>query len=111
MNGGVLRLHGSRETIDRTSTFALSLPDSVLTKLIASSGGVLNEEDAPRSLELHCASKQVYCTHGNHYAAEMIDELAPKGVTRLSFLHYSTLDDVQRVIEVVTGFFHEHKLL
>lgn len=56
-------------------------------------------------VELHCAKNGVYCTHGNHYAPQMMDELAPTGVTRISFLHYSTVADVERVLEVIGEFF------
>jgi len=45
----------------------------------------------------------VRCTHGNHYAVSLVDEALdlPQGVTRLSFMHYNTLAEVDRVVDIV----------
>ena len=39
-------------------------------------------------------------SHGNHYAPALVeDELGcPQGVTRLSFMHYSTTQDLDRAL-------------
>ena len=43
------------------------------------------------------------CTHGNHYAVELVDKKMdlPGGVSRLSFLHYNTVEEVERVVSIL----------
>ena len=45
----------------------------------------------------------VACTHGNHYAVELVDKKMelPGGVSRLSFLHYNTVEEVERVVNIL----------
>ena len=45
----------------------------------------------------------VACTHGNHYAVELVDNKMnlPEGVTRLSLLHYNTVEEVERVVNIL----------
>ena len=83
---GRVRLLGSREVGDRTPTFALALPVS----------------RDPLALVTGLNAAGVACTHGNHYAVGLVDEvLAPAGVTRLSFMHYNTLQEVDTVVSIV----------
>ena len=48
-------------------------------------------------------SARVRCTHGNHYAVGLVEEGLgePGGVTRLSFMHYNTLQEVDRVVDIL----------
>ena len=87
-----MRLYGSRNETGRTPTFALSLGP----KFSRSDPGLLTAELNKRG---------VNCSHGNHYAVELVDRRlgleAGMGVTRLSFLHYNTLEEVDTVAEML----------
>ena len=45
----------------------------------------------------------VACTHGNHYAVELVNNKMDlkEGVTRLSLLHYNTLQEVETVVNII----------
>lgn len=55
------------------------------------------------TLAEHLVARGIYCTHGNHYAPVLVeDELQrPEGVTRVSFMHYNTLEEVDRVVQAL----------
>jgi cysteine desulfurase family protein (TIGR01976 family) len=83
---GRLRLLGTRDPAHRTPTFALAAagPD-------------------PQQLVRGLTGRGVRCTHGNHYAVGLVEQGLgePEGVTRLSFMHYNTLEEVDRVVAVL----------
>lgn len=84
---GKLRLLGSTDPKYRTPTFALSQTQASDPSILVRA---LNEAG-------------VRCTHGNHYAVSLVDEALDlqQGVTRLSFMHYNTLAEVDRVVDIV----------
>ncbi len=78
---------------ERTSTFALGFEDGrdpdVLTQQLAKEDGI-------------------YCTSGNHYCTFWDRDFGPRyglddvtGATRIGFLHYNTLSEVDRVLEAL----------
>ena len=85
-----LQVHGVTsidKVSDRTATFAVSvdgLHPEVLCKQLTDAG--------------------IYCTSGNHYCTFWDEYFGDKGlngidgVTRIGFLHYNTMDDVERVL-------------
>jgi len=87
LEAGKLRLLGSTNPTTRTPTFALSQPQT----------------SDPTSLVRALNEAGVRCTHGNHYAVSLVDEAlaSPQGVTRLSFMHYNTLEEVERVADII----------
>ena len=89
-------MYGSRSASDRTPTFAINLTEATMTRL-----GVSD----PAHLTSQLNSRGVNCSHGNHYAVELVDRRlgleAGLGVTRLSFLHYNTLEEVDAVVEML----------
>jgi len=91
-----LRLHGSRDVGDRTPTFALS----VQAREESSSSAVV---PPPEILTEELNRRNIYCTHGNHYAPSLVDDVLrkPNGVTRVSFLHYNTLEEVDFVVQSI----------
>ena len=85
-----MRLYGSRNETGRTPTFALSLG----SRYPGSDPGLLTAELNKRG---------VNCSHGNHYAVELVDKRLEldTGVTRLSFLHYNNMQEVDTVLEMI----------
>ena len=74
----------------RTPTFALTL-------------GPGCQSSEPGHLTAELNKRGVNCSHGNHYAVCLVDEvLAPAGVTRISLMHYNTLQEVDTVLGIVT---------
>jgi selenocysteine lyase/cysteine desulfurase len=96
--GLALRLHGSAASDGhvRTPTFALSASGC----LDGVNGG---EPVGATYLVEQLNARQIYCTHGNHYAVHLVgEELAmPTGVTRVSFLHYNSEADVDTVLSAM----------
>ena len=45
----------------------------------------------------------VYCTHGNHYAVQLVEDALGQvdGVTRVSLMHYNTLDEVDEILNIL----------
>merc|ERR1719244_2190513 len=83
-----LILFGTRDPTSRTPTFAV----------------VLNTETGvrdPEHLVTRLNEEGVNCTHGNHYAPHLVEESLSRreGVTRISFMHYNTMQEVDRVVE------------
>ena len=89
-------MYGSRIASDRTPTFAINLTEAAMKRL-----GVTD----PAHLTSQLNNLGVNCSHGNHYAVELVDRRlgleAGVGVTRLSFLHYNTLEEVDTVAEML----------
>ena len=87
-------MFGSRNIDDRTPTFALNLTEDTMKRL---------GESDPRYLTSELNKRGVACSHGNHYAVELVDKKLglTRGVTRLSFLHYNTLNEVDAVIDMI----------
>ena len=48
----------------------------------------------------------IYCTHGNHYAPDLVENCLnePKGVTRISLLHYNTIEEVDKILDVIDKY-------
>ena len=85
-----MRLYGSRNETGRTPTFALSL------------GPEFSRSD-PGLLTAELNKRGVNCSHGNHYAVELVDKTLEldTGMTRLSFLHYNNMQEVDTVLEMI----------
>eukprot|EP00041_Stephanoeca_diplocostata_P024894 m.641204 g.641204 ORF g.641204 m.641204 type:complete len:768 (-) comp22628_c0_seq2:388-2691(-) len=83
------RTAGRSGTLDRTPTFAIS----------PSQSDVLGGD----TLAEHLVARGIYCTHGNHYAPVLVEDALqrPEGVTRISFMHYNTLGEVDRVVSAL----------
>jgi len=92
MKEGMVNLYGSLDPSDRTPTFAIVLTDLVKKNL---------ESSDPYYLAKKLNERQIFCTHGNHYAVELVEKSLKQvdGVTRLSFLHYNTSQDVDKVVD------------
>lgn len=75
-------VHGVAEVEGRAATFAVSKQDV-----------------APAALVAHLRSLNVYVTHGTHYCPALWAALGlAEDVTRISFLHYNSCADVERVV-------------
>ena len=87
-----IRLLGSRNVEERTPTFALTL------------NGCDNVKET--DLVDYLSENNILCTHGNHYAPDLVDNCLrePLGVTRISLLHYNTIDEVDRIVKVVNEY-------
>ena len=85
-----MRLYGSRTETGRTPTFALSL-------------GPGCPRSDPGHLTAELNKRGVNCSHGNHYAVELVDKRLEldTGLTRLSFLHYNNMQEVDTVLEMI----------
>ena len=91
-----LILYGSRTAVNRTPTFAINLSPATLEKL--------GTRD-PAHLTSELTRSGVHCSHGNHYAVELVDRrlgLEPGvGVTRISLLHYNNMQDIDKVLNII----------
>jgi len=61
----------------------------------------------PEALARWLASHQVFATHGDHYATELITRLgltAEGGTLRLGIAHYNTASEVDLVLELLAGY-------
>lgn len=89
----VLGITDTERLDSRTPTFAVVFRDA--------DGKVHDPDDVTRRL----VQRGVYCTSGNHYATfweDAGDGLSDvDGATRLGFLHYNTLSEVDRVVEAL----------
>ena len=87
-----IRLLGSRDVKERTPTFALTLNNC----------SNINEVDLVQKLN----ENNIYCTHGNHYAPYLVESCLnePKGVTRISLLHYNTIEEVDKILDVIDKY-------
>ncbi len=55
---------------------------------------------------IHTSFHQVGIRYGHFYAYTLVDELVPKldiddGVVRISLVHYNTVQEVNRIIEIL----------
>ena len=76
------RLYGIADTEGRVPTFAVQHP-------------TLSPEEVARRL----AERDVAVWHGDYYAMEIMQRLGlPDGAVRIGFVHYNTVDEVDRVI-------------
>ena len=86
LEAGRLRMFGSREPRERTPTFALAV----------------GEGRRERELVEGLTDRGVHCSHGNHYAPGLVEQgLGLEAVTRVSFMHYNTLEEVDRVADIL----------
>ncbi|CAD7939880.1 unnamed protein product [Amoebophrya sp. A120] len=84
-----IRFYGPEKAAGRTPTFALVPVGDFLGKDLVS---FLNE-------------KGIFCTAGNHYAPELTSRVhGESGWTRVSFLHYNTMEDVENVLDNLQKF-------
>ena len=90
-----IRLLGSRLSQNRTPTFALTMPNK--PDKTAAEG---------QSLIQVLNQNGILCTHGNHYAPDLVENCMnePEGVTRISFLHYNSIADVNKVNFILSKF-------
>jgi len=67
----------------RTPTFAITL-----------------ESHAPDAVATHLAERDIAVWSGNYYALEIMERLAlPDGAVRIGFVHYNTVEEVDRLLE------------
>jgi len=90
----MLTLFGSHNPRERTPTFAFCLTSVAKNRL--------GTHD-PYFLVKKLNEKNIFCTHGNHYAVELVDNSLQQveGLTRISFLHYNTVEEVDRVVDEI----------
>lgn len=84
----------------------LGVVDPDRTSLRTSTFAVAKEGHSPEQLASALCARGVWCTSGNHYAGfwdEHSGGLARNdaGMVRLSFLHYNTLQEVDRVLSAL----------
>ena len=61
----------------------------------------------PEALAGWLASHQVFATHGDHYATELITRLKlvdDGGTLRIGIAHYNTASEIDLVLELLAGF-------
>jgi cysteine desulfurase family protein (TIGR01976 family) len=76
------RLHGLPTMDGRTPTFALTHP-----------------ERSPKELATALGERGIAAWWGNYYAVEIMERLGlPDGALRIGFVHYNTLEEVDRVL-------------
>ena len=87
-----IRLLGSRDVTERTPTFALTINGC----------NTVNGVELVEKLN----QSNILCTHGNHYAPYLVENCLnePKGVTRVSLLHYNTIEEVDKIIRVLEEY-------
>ena len=73
---------------DRVPTFALNIKGK-----------------APQEISARLAEEGIFCWAGHYYALEVMEGLGlvPNGALRLGFAHYNTPDEIDRVVETVSG--------
>ena len=84
-----IRLIGSRDCKERTPTFALTLNNC--------------NHHSGVNLVQKLNKNNILCTHGNHYAPDLVENCLnePNGVTRISLLHYNTIEEVDQIVRVL----------
>lgn len=89
-----IRLLGSRNPVERTPTFALT------------TNGTSSASADSFDLVNFLNEKHIFCMHSNHYAPELVDHALkePAGLTRLSLLHYNTIEEVDRIVSAIHDF-------
>ena len=77
-----VRLHGIPTMDGRTPTFAITL-----------------ESHAPDAVAAHLAERDIAVWSGNYYALEIMVRLGlPDGAVRIGFVHYNTVEEVDRLL-------------
>jgi cysteine desulfurase family protein (TIGR01976 family) len=77
-----VRLHGAPTMDSRTPTFAITL-----------------ESHAPAAVAAHLAERDIAVWSGNYYALEIMERLGlPDGAVRIGFVHYNTVEEVDRLL-------------
>ena len=77
-----VRLHGLPTMGGRTPTFAITL-----------------ESHAPDAVAAHLAEQDIAVWSGNYYALEIMERLGlPDGAVRIGFVHYNTVEEVDRLL-------------
>ena len=81
------RLYGLPTVEGRTPTFALTHP-----------------RRSPQTLATALGERGIAAWWGNYYAVEIMERLGlEEGALRIGFVHYNTLEEVDRVVEVLGG--------
>jgi cysteine desulfurase family protein (TIGR01976 family) len=59
----------------------------------------------PEQVAHHLAEEGIFCWSGHYYALEVMEGLGlvPHGALRLGFAHYNTPEEVDRVVETISG--------
>ena len=79
----------------RTPTFAITL-----------------ESHAPDAVAAHLAERDIAVWSGNYYALEIMERLGlPDGAVRIGFVHYNTVEEVDRLLKSSGGCAHERSPL
>jgi selenocysteine lyase/cysteine desulfurase len=99
LQSGEIELVGERyDCSRRTPTFALTLGPKF-------NGHAKFGSEDYRAFDLsgELNKRGIFCTHGNHYAPELVDGVLerPGGVTRVSFLHYNSLEEAEFVLDAI----------
>jgi cysteine desulfurase family protein (TIGR01976 family) len=82
---GSCRLHGLPSMDGRVATFALTV-----------------DGHAPREAARILGDRDIAVWHGNYYAVEVMKRLGlPDGAVRIGFLHYNTVEEVDRVLDAL----------
>ena len=82
-----VRLHGVPTMDGRTPTFAITL-----------------EAHTPDAVAAHLAERDIAVWSGNYYALEIMERLGlPDGAVRIGFVHYNTVEEVDRLLEELRG--------
>jgi cysteine desulfurase family protein (TIGR01976 family) len=81
-----IRLWGVRSLEGRVSTFAFT-----------------SEREASSRLASRLGKERLYVGHGNFYAVEIVRRLGleAEGFVRSGFVHYNTLDEVERLLDAI----------
>jgi cysteine desulfurase family protein (TIGR01976 family) len=81
-----VRLYGMGTAADRTPTFALEV-----------------EGRPPRAVASELGAAGCFVWSGDYYAHEVMGRLEkPDGLVRIGFVHYNTLDEVDRVLDLLS---------
>jgi cysteine desulfurase family protein (TIGR01976 family) len=78
-----VRLHGAPTMDGRTPTFAIT-----------------HEKRAPDAIAAQLADRDIAVWSGNYYALEIMERLGlPEGAVRIGFVHYNTVEEVDRLLD------------
>jgi cysteine desulfurase family protein (TIGR01976 family) len=65
--------------------------------------GITHHRLAPRAVAERLAAEGIFVWHGNFYALPLTEALGlePDGMVRIGLLHYNTVEEIERLLEVV----------
>jgi selenocysteine lyase/cysteine desulfurase len=64
---------------------------------------ITHDRMSPRRLAESLAQRGIFAWHGNYYALPLTEalDLEPQGMVRLGFVHYNTMEEVQRLLDAL----------